>query len=53
MKKKNTWNIRCLVDESFVPATQQHSDPAYHIEDCPILLLILLFFFRMEMNQEP
>ena len=23
MKKKNTWNIRHLVDESFVPATQR------------------------------
>ena len=23
MKKNNTWNIRCLVDESFVPATQR------------------------------
>ena len=21
-KKDNTWNIRCLVDESFVPVTQ-------------------------------
>ena len=25
MKKNNAWNIRCLVDESFVPATQQTS----------------------------
>ena len=32
-KKNNTWNIRRLVDESFVPATQQPSDPAYYIED--------------------
>ena len=24
-EKKNTWNIRCFVDESFVPATQQTS----------------------------
>ena len=23
MKKNNTWNIRRLVDESFVPVTQQ------------------------------
>ena len=23
MKKNNTWNIRRLVDESFVPATQR------------------------------
>ena len=25
MKKNNTWNMRRLVDESFVPATQQAS----------------------------
>ena len=30
--KKGTWNIRHLVDESFVPP----SNPAYYIEDCPI-----------------
>ena len=24
-KKNNTWNIKCLVDESFVPATQRSS----------------------------
>ena len=24
-RKKNTWNIRCLVDESFVPASQRTS----------------------------
>ena len=28
MKKNNTWNIRRLVDELFVPATQRPSDPA-------------------------
>ena len=22
-KNNNTWNIRCLVDESFIPATQR------------------------------
>ena len=27
-KRNNTWNIRHLVNESFVPATQQPSDPA-------------------------
>ena len=36
-KKNNTWNINHLVDESFVPATQQPSNPAYYIEDCRIL----------------
>ena len=36
-KKNNTWNIRCLVDELFIPVTQQPSDLAYHIEDCRIL----------------
>ena len=35
-KKNNTWNIRRLVDELFVPATQRPSDPAYYIEDCRI-----------------
>ena len=39
------WSMRRL--------SQQPIDPAYYIEDCLILLLILLFFFRMEMNQEP
>ena len=33
-KKYNTWNIRRLVDESFITATQQPSEPAYYIEDC-------------------
>ena len=33
-KRKNiTWNIRHLVNESFVPLT---SKPAYYIEDCRI-----------------
>ena len=31
--KNNTWNIRCLVDESFVPSP---SEPAYYIVDCRI-----------------
>ena len=31
--KKNAWNIRCLVDESFV---HRPSEPAYYIEDCRI-----------------
>ena len=31
MKKNNTWNIRRLVDELFVPATQRPSDPAYYV----------------------
>jgi hypothetical protein len=26
MKENNAWNIRCLVDESFVPATQCHRE---------------------------
>ena len=30
-KKDNTWNIRCLVDESFVPSAQQTS-----VLDCQI-----------------
>ena len=28
MNKNNTWNIRCLVGESFVPAFQPTSKPA-------------------------
>ena len=46
-KKDNTWNIRYLVDKSFVPGTQR------------MILKIVrcyywssFFFFRMEMNQE-
>ena len=30
MKKNNAWNIRCFVDESFVPANQR----MYYIIDC-------------------
>jgi hypothetical protein len=37
MKKKIT--LGRLVDESFVPATQQPSNPASYIEDCRILRL--------------
>ena len=33
-KKNNAWNIRRLVNESFVPATQR---PTYCIEDCRTL----------------
>ena len=33
MKKKITWNIRCLVDESFVPATQQTSILYWRLSD--------------------
>ena len=36
MKNYNTWNIRHLVDESFVQATNLPIDPAYYIEDCRI-----------------
>ena len=31
--KKNTWNIRRLVNESFVPRPRE---PAYYIVDCRI-----------------
>ena len=47
MKKKiHTWNIRLLVDKSFVPASQQTSEPAYFVVDCRILnnLLLCCFF---------
>ena len=33
-EKNNSWNIRRMVNESFVPATQQTSKPAYYIVDC-------------------
>ena len=33
MNKKNTWNIRHLVDESFVPATQQPSVLYWRLSD--------------------
>ena len=36
-EKNNTWNIRPLDHESFVPETQGLIDPAYYIEDCRIL----------------
>ena len=36
IKINNTWNIRCLFDES---SSQQPSTPAYCIEDCPISCL--------------
>ena len=32
----NTWNIRHLFDESFIPATQRTSEPVYYIENCRI-----------------
>ena len=32
-KKGNAWNIRCLVDESFVLWPSASSKPAYYIED--------------------
>ena len=32
-KKNNTWNIRCLVNESFVPATQQASILYWRLTD--------------------
>jgi hypothetical protein len=38
MKKNNTWNIRRLGDESFVPATQETS--IFYIEDWRIFSLV-------------
>ena len=32
-KKNNTWNIRCLVDESFVPASQKTSLSYWRLTD--------------------
>ena len=32
-KMNNTWNIRRLVDESFVPSAQQTSVSSYYILD--------------------
>ena len=37
LKKNNDWNIRRLVDESFVPANQQTSKLAYYIVDCTVV----------------
>ena len=34
--KKNTWNVRHLVEESFVPSAHRPSEPAYYIVDCRI-----------------
>ena len=28
---KNTWNVRCLVNKSFVPSAQRISEPVYYI----------------------
>ena len=39
-KENNTWNIRRLVNESFVPETQQPSEPVNYIEDCWISKLL-------------
>ena len=33
LRKKNTWNVRHLVYDLFVPSAQK---PAYHIVDCRI-----------------
>ena len=39
-EKNNAWNIRRLVDESFVPSTHK---PALYIEDCQIFSVIEMF----------
>ena len=33
-KRNNSWNIRHLVDGTFVPENQRTSEPAYYIVDC-------------------
>ena len=33
MEKKNTWNVRCLVDESFVPLNKQTSVLYFRLSD--------------------
>ena len=37
MLQDGIWNIRRLVDDSFVPANQRISESAHYIEDCRIL----------------
>ena len=42
VKKNNTWNVRRLVDESYL--SQQPSEPAYHIEYGRISALLEFLF---------
>ena len=41
-EKSNAWNIKRLVDESFVPSTHRPSEPLYYIEDCWIFAMATL-----------
>ena len=42
MKKNNAWNIRCLVDEYFVPASQQTSISYWEMTDFRSLLFVCI-----------
>ena len=52
-KKNNTKNIRRLVNESFVPANQQTSKPAYYIVDCRIFGSAAIFIVSTLISKVP
>ena len=37
--EKNDWNIRCLIDESFIPSTQRANVLYYRLSDFRFCLL--------------